>query len=134
MRHFVNNAISVVFTTFVYLVGGIDVAMKSLLIVIVIDYITGVMSAIYNKKLNSTIGLKGILKKFSYLIIVSLSVILDRIVGDTGAIRTLVIYFFVANDGISIVENIGKMGVPLPKKLTEVLEQLRNKGDEESGK
>lgn len=134
MRHFVNNAISVVLTTFVYLVGGIDVAMKSLLIVIVIDYITGVMGAIYNKELNSTIGLKGILKKFSYLIIVSLSVILDRIVGDTGAIRTLVIYFFVANDGISIVENIGKMGVPLPKKLTEVLEQLRNKGDEESGK
>lgn len=134
MRHFINNAISVVLTTFVYLVGGIDVAMKSLLIVIVIDYITGVMSAIYNKELNSTIGLKGILKKFSYLIIVSLSVILDRIVGDTGAIRTLVIYFFVANDGISIVENIGKMGVPLPKKLTEVLEQLRNKGDEKSGK
>ena len=134
MRHFINNAISVVLTTFVYLVGGIDIAMKSLLIVIVIDYITGVMSAIYNKELNSTIGLKGILKKFSYLIIVSLSVILDRIVGDTGAIRTLVIYFFVANDGISIVENIGKMGVPLPKKLTEVLEQLRNKGHEESGK
>lgn len=134
MRHFINNAISVVLTTFIYLVGGIDIAMKSLLIVIVIDYITGVMSAIYNKELNSTIGLKGILKKFSYLIIVSLSVILDRIVGDTGAIRTLVIYFFVANDGISIVENIGKMGVPLPKKLTEVLEQLRNKGDEESGK
>lgn len=134
MRHFVNNAISVVLTTFVYLVGGIDIAMKSLLIVIVIDYITGVMSAIYNKKLNSNIGLKGILKKFSYLIIVSLSVILDRIVGDTGAIRTLVIYFFVANDGISIVENIGKMGVPLPKKLTEVLEQLRSKGDEESEK
>ena len=132
--HFVNNAISVVLTTFVYLVGGIDIAMKSLLIVIVIDYITGVMSAIYNKKLNSNIGLKGILKKFSYLIIVSLSVILDRIVGDTGAIRTLVIYFFVANDGISIVENIGKMGVPLPKKLTEVLEQLRSKGDEESEK
>lgn len=132
MRHFVNNAISVVLTTFIYLVGGIDVAMKSLLIVIVIDYITGVMSAIYNKKLNSTIGLKGILKKFSYLIIVSLSVILDRIVGDTGAIRTLIIYFFVANDGISIVENIGKMGVPLPKKLTEVLEQLRNKGDGKS--
>lgn len=132
MRHFVNNAISVVLTTFVYLVGGIDVAMKSLLIVIVIDYITGVMSAIYNKKLNSTIGLKGILKKFSYLIIVSLSVILDRIVGDTGAIRTLIIYFFVANDGISIVENIGKMGVPLPKKLTEVLEQLKSKGDGKS--
>lgn len=132
MRHFVNNAISVVLTTFVYLVGGIDVAMKSLLIVIVIDYVTGVISAIYNKKLNSTIGLKGILKKFSYLIIVSLSVILDRIVGDTGAIRTLIIYFFVANDGISIVENIGKMGVPLPKKLTEVLEQLRNKGDGKS--
>ena len=132
MRHFVNNAISIILTTFVYLVGGIDVAMKSLLIVIVIDYITGVMSAIYNKNLNSNIGLKGILKKFSYLIIVSLSVILDRIVGDTGAIRTLVIYFFVANDGISIVENIGKMGVPLPKKLTEVLEQLRNKGDGKS--
>lgn len=134
MRHFVNNAISVILTTFIYLVGGIDIAMKSLLIVIVIDYVTGVMSAIYNKKLNSNIGLKGILKKFSYLIIVSLSVILDRIVGDTGAIRTLVIYFFVANDGISIIENIGKMGVPLPQKLKDVLEQLKNNGGDNDEK
>ena len=88
------------------------------------------MSAFFNKKVNSRIGLKGILKKVGYLCIVALSVILDTISGETGVIRTLVIYFFVANDGISIIENIAKMGVPMPKKLIDVLEQLRKKGDE----
>lgn len=66
------------------------------------------------------------MKKVGYLIIVAVSVLLDQIVGDTGAIRNLVIYFFVANEGISILENWGAMGLPLPKKITEVLEQIKN--------
>jgi toxin secretion/phage lysis holin len=95
-----------------------------------LDYITGVMSAIYNKKLNSKIGYKGIIKKASYLLIIALSVILDRLLGQTGSVRTLVIYFFVANDGISILENVAEMNIPLPKKLKELLEQLKKEGDE----
>lgn len=130
MKVVINNICSVILTTLIYLLGGIDIALKCLIIMIILDYVSGVASAIYNKKLNSQVGLKGILKKFMYLVIVCVSVILDRIIGNTGAIRTLVIYFFVANDGISILENIGKMGIPLPKKLIDTLEQLKKKGDE----
>lgn len=130
MKVVINDICSVILTTLIYLLGGIDIALQCLIIMIILDYVSGVASAIYNKKLNSQVGLKGILKKFMYLVIVCVSVILDRIIGNTGAIRTLVIYFFVANDGISILENIGKMGIPLPKKLIDTLEQLKKKGDE----
>lgn len=130
MKRFITENLIAISSTILYLLGGWDIALKCLVIVMIIDYITGVMSAIFNKKVDSRIGLKGILKKFGYLCIVALSVILDTITGETGVIRTLVIYFFVANDGISIIENIAKMGVPMPKKLIDVLEQLKKKGDE----
>ncbi len=130
MKHLLNSyianiSISGVLTSIVYLLGGFDVALKTLLIVVVIDYISGVLSALYNKKLNSKIGFKGILKKLSYFCIIVLATLLDSLLGNSGAIRTLVIYFLVANDGLSIVENAAEMGVPLPKKLIEALEQLR---------
>ena len=102
-----------------------------------LDYITGICKAIVNKKINSVIGIKGIIKKIGYLILVALSVQLDNITGGTGALRTLVIYFFVANEGISILENWGSIGLPMPKKLMETLEQLKkeNGGNEnEKGK
>lgn len=130
MKIALNNIISVILTTFIYLLGGVDIALQCLLIMIILDYISGIASAIYNKNLDSKIGLKGILKKFMYLVIVCVSVIIDKIVGNTGAVRTLVIYFLVANDGLSIIENMGKMGIPLPKKLIDTLNQLKNKGDE----
>ena len=129
MKHLINDVISVILTTFVYLVGGFDIAIQSLLIVIVIDYLTGIASAIYNKKLSSRIGFKGIIKKFCYLLVVALSVIIDNLLGSSGLIRSLVIYFFVANDGLSIIENMAKMNVKLPEKLIDALEQIRNKGE-----
>lgn len=129
MKNLFSNGISIVLTSIIYLLGGLDIALKSLLIIIVIDYITGILSAIYNKKVNSKIGFKGILKKFSYLFIIALSVIIDFILGQSGTIRTLVIYFFVANDGISILENVAEMNIPLPKKLIDVLEQLKKRGE-----
>lgn len=129
MKYVINNIASVILTTFVYLVGGFDIAIQSLLIVIVIDYLTGIASAIYNKKLSSRIGFKGIIKKFCYLLVVALSVIIDNLLGSSGLIRSLVIYFFVANDGISIIENMAKMNVKLPQKLIDALEQIRNKGE-----
>ena len=130
MKIALKNIMSVILTTFIYLLGGVDVALQCLLVMIILDYISGIASAIYNKNLDSKIGLKGILKKFMYLVIVCVSVIIDKIVGNTGVVRTLVIYFFVANDGLSIIENMGKMGIPLPKKLNDTLNQLKNKGDE----
>lgn len=129
MKHFINDVISVIFTTFVYLIGGFDIAIQSLLIVMVVDYLTGIASAIYNKELSSKIGFKGILKKFSYLCVVALSVVIDNLTGQSGLIRTLVIYFFVANDGLSIIENMAEMGVKLPQKLIDSLEQIRKKGE-----
>lgn len=125
MKYVISNVISVILTFLIYFLGGLDIALKSLLIVIVIDYATGILSAIYNKQINSKVGFKGILKKFSYLLIIALSVIVDNILGQSGTIRTLVIYFFVANDGISILENVAEMNIPLPPKLLETLEQLK---------
>ena len=129
MKHLISNVFSVIATTFIYLMGGIDVALQSLIIVIIIDYLTGIASAIYNKELSSKIGFKGILKKFSYLCVVALSVVIDKLLGQSGLIRTLVIYFFVANDGLSIVENMAEMNIKLPQKLIDTLEQIEKKGE-----
>ena len=96
----------------------------------VIDYITGICKGIYHKKLNSTIGLKGILKKFGYLLIVILATLFDNIIHDESmAIRALVIYFFISNDAISILENWKSLGMPLPKKIFDVFEKLKEKSN-----
>lgn len=129
MKYFINNVTSVLLTTIIYLLGGMDIALKSLIIIMMIDYITGIASAIYNKKLSSKIGFKGIIKKFSYLCIVTLSVVIDNLIGQNGVIRTLVIYFFVANDGLSIIENMAEMDIKLPKKLIDSLEQIKERGE-----
>lgn len=129
MKYLINNIVSVIMTTFVYLVGGIDIAIQSLLIVIVIDYLTGIASAIYNKELSSKIGFKGIIKKSCYLLVVALSVVIDNLLGQSGLIRSLVIYFFVANDGLSIIENMAEMNIKLPQKLIDALEQIKKKGE-----
>lgn len=129
MKHFINDIGSVILTTSVYLLGGFDIAIQSLSIIMVVDYLTGIASAIYNKELSSKIGFKGILKKFSYLCVVALSVVIDNLTGQSGLIRTLVIYFFVANDGLSIIENMAEMGVKLPQKLIDALEQIKKKGE-----
>ncbi len=129
MKIAINNVFSVILTTFIYLLGGIDIALQSLLIVIVIDYLTGIASAIYNKELSSKMGFKGIIKKFSYLLVVALSVVIDKLLGQSGLIRSLVIYFFVANDGLSIIENMAEMNIKLPQKLIDALEQIKKKGE-----
>lgn len=134
MKTIINYISSTLLTTIVYYLGGLDMALKTLLILMVLDYITGICKSIVNKKVNSIIGLKGIIKKVGYLIIVALSFLLDGIAGDSGAIRNLVVYFFVANEGISILENWGAMGLPLPSKVLEVLEQLKKeKGGNKNG-
>lgn len=129
MKYFINNIASVLLTTIIYLLGGMDIALKSLIVIMMIDYITGVASAIYNKKLSSKIGFKGIIKKFSYLCVVALSVVIDNLISQDGVIRTLVIYFFVANDGLSIIENMAEMDIKLPKKLVDSLEQIKERSE-----
>ena len=129
MKQFITNGISFIITCLTYFLGGFDMALKSLLIIMIIDYLTGVSSAIYNKKLSSKIGFKGIIKKFCYLLVVGLSVVIDNLTGQNGIIRSLVIYCFIANDGISIIENMGELDIKLPQKLIDTLEQLKKKGD-----
>lgn len=126
MKIITNFSIATLLTGIAYFLGGWDTALQTLLLVMSLDYITGVCKAIKKKELNSKTGIWGIIKKFGYLIIVMLSVVMDKIAGDTGAIRNMVIYFFVANDGISILENWGDIGLPLPQKIFDVLEQLKN--------
>lgn len=129
MKTFISDIVSVILTTIVYILGGWDVALISMVIVVIIDYITGVASAFYNKKLSSKQGLKGIIKKFCYFLIVALAVVIDNLLGQSGIIRTLVIYFFVANDGLSVIENMAEMDIKLPRKLIDALEELRHKSE-----
>lgn len=125
MKELINTTVASLCTTFVFLFGEVDVALISLIIIMILDYITGVISAFYKKELSSKIGFKGILKKFFYLIVIALCVRIDILLGETGVIRTFIIYYFVANDGLSILENAGEIGIKLPTKLYEALEQLR---------
>lgn len=111
-----------------YIFGGWDTPLTVLFWFMGLDYITGLMGAIAQRKLDSKVSYKGIAKKLSILIIVTIGVLLDRLINnDVWVFRTFVCYFYIANEGLSILENIGKTGAPLPQKLINVLEQLKNK-------
>lgn len=109
---------------FSYVFGGLDMLLTALLICIVIDYVTGVLAAIYEKRLNSETGFQGILKKVVILLIVAVAYTVGHAVG-ADSVRDLVIGFYIANEGISILENAGRMQVPVAKQLASVLEQLK---------
>lgn len=128
MKESICTILGMILTAFIYLLGGIDIALQCLLIAIVLDYVSGIIKAFITKQLSSKIGFKGIIKKVGLLLIVMLGVLVDRVTGDTGAIRTLVIYYFVANEGLSIIENLSLAGVPIPKGLKKALKALREKG------
>lgn len=116
-----------------YVFGGLDVLLTALLICIVIDYITGICAAIYQGKLNSSTGFRGILKKFVILLVVALAYTVGHIVG-MDSVRDLVIGFYIANEGISILENAGRMNVPVCKQLAVILEQLREQTEDDDKK
>ncbi len=112
-----------------WLMGGFDGFMYALLAFVAIDYITGLMVAVLEKKLSSDIGFRGIFKKILIFIMVGIGNIIDTyLIKDGSAIRTAVIFFYLSNEGISILENTGKIGLPIPEKLKKALEQL-NKED-----
>ena len=115
-----------------YFLGGFDGFLYALLIFVVADYITGIMVAILERKLSSSIGFKGISKKILIFILVGIGHVLDRnIIGDGSVVRTAIIFFYISNEGISIMENSIKLGLPIPKKLKEVLEQLSEEENED---
>ena len=108
------------------LLGGYDMLLITLIIFVVMDYLTGVMKAIIEKKLSSSVGFKGIFKKILIFFLIVISVRIDLMLNDIG-IRYIVIMFYLINEAISILENAGKMGLPLPPKLNEILESLKQK-------
>ena len=121
-------------------IGGLDGFVYALLAFVVIDYITGLMCAVVEKKLSSAIGFRGIFKKITILAMVAVGHIVDLyIIGATGfvddysAIRTAIIFFFLSNEGLSLLENAARLGLPVPQKLKDVLSQLNGKRDENGG-
>lgn len=108
-----------------YFFGGLDMALNTLLTLMLLDYITGLICAGKDKTLSSSIGFVGLCKKIIILIIVALGVKVDNITGSTGTIRTLVIFFYASMEGISILENATRAGVPVPEQLKEMLIQLK---------
>lgn len=115
-----------------YFLGGCDGFLYALLAFVVLDYLTGVLCAVADKKLSSEIGFRGISKKVLIFALVGVGNIIDsQVLGDGGAVRTAVIFFYLSNEGVSILENAGHLGLPIPEKLKAVLEQLHNRGDEE---
>lgn len=125
MKEIYNSVIAVICTGLVYLLGGFDVALTCLLVAIVLDYVSGMIRSFIKKDLSSRVGFKGIVKKVSILLIVMLAVLVDRVTGETGAIRTLVIYYFVANEGLSVLENLGQAGVPVLQNIKKALKALK---------
>ena len=111
-------------TILIWVFGGLDIALQCLLIAIIIDYLSGMIKAFNTKTLDSKIGFKGILKKVGILCIVALAVVVDRITGESGAVRTLVIYYFVANEGLSVLENLSIAGLPIPASIKKALQAL----------
>lgn len=106
--------------------GGWDVILKALVVLVVLDYVTGLIKAIYTKTLSSEVGFKGLIKKTVIFIVVATAVTIQTIVGDAIPLREITIIFFVCNEGISLLENASEF-IPIPEKLRETLIQLRDK-------
>lgn len=115
-----------------YFLGGCDGLLFALLAFVVIDYITGVMCAIADKTLSSEVGFKGICRKVLIFLLVGIANVLDVQVIGTGCIlRTAVIFFYISNEGISLLENAAHLGLPVPAKMKALLEQLHDKSEKE---
>lgn len=130
------NVIQMVFTGIGgwlgYFLGGYDGLLYALIVFMVVDYITGVMCAINDKKLSSTVGFKGICRKVLILMLVGIANLLDVTIIGTGAVlRTAVIFFYLSNEGVSLLENAGHLGLPIPEKLKEILAQLHDRAEKE---
>lgn len=108
------------------LLGGWDVILKALVILVIFDYITGILKAIVTKTLSSAVGFKGLIRKIVIFIVVATAVVIQSVVGDAIPLREIVIIFFICNEGISLLENASEF-VPIPEKLKDVLIQLRTK-------
>lgn len=118
-----------------YFVGGWDGMLIALVVLMALDYVTGVICAIADHKLSSSVGFRGIFKKVFVLMLVGVANIVDvHVVGSGSALRAAVICFYLSNEGVSILENAAHIGLPIPEKLKVVLEQLHGRTDEKGEK
>ena len=113
-----------------YFLGGCDGLLYALIAFVVIDYITGVMCAIINRELSSAVGFKGIFRKVLIFLLVGIANIIDvQVIGTGAVLRTAVIFFYISNEGVSLLENAGHLGLPIPEKIKTVLEQLHDRAE-----
>lgn len=118
-----------------YFLGGCDGLLYALIAFVVIDYITGVMCAIIDRKLSSAVGFKGIFRKVLIFLLVGIANIIDvQVIGTGAVLRTAVIFFYISNEGVSLLENAGHLGLPIPEKIKTVLEQLHDRAEKEEEK
>ena len=114
-----------------YFMGGCDGLIYALVAFVAVDYITGIMCAVADKKLSSEIGFKGICKKVLIFLLVGIANILDvQVIGTGCVVRTAVIFFYISNEGVSILENTSHLGLPVPEKLKDILQQLHDRTEE----
>ena len=130
------NTIQLIFTTvggwLGYFLGGCDGLLYALIAFVIIDYITGVMCAVIDKRLSSEVGFKGIFKKVLIFLLVGVANILDvQVIGTGSVLRTAVIFFYISNEGVSLLENAAHLGLPIPQKVKTVLEQLHERSESE---
>ena len=128
------NTIQLVFTAvggwLGWFLGGCDGLLYALLIFVTLDYLTGVMCAVADHKLSSEVGFKGICRKVLIFLLVGIGHILDtHVIGTGSVLRTAVIFFYISNEGVSLVENAAHLGLPIPEKLKAVLEQLHDRAE-----
>ena len=130
------NAIQLVFTAvggwLGWFLGGCDGLLYALIAFVTIDYITGVLCAIADHSLSSEVGFKGIARKVLIFLLVGIGHILDtQVIGSGSVLRTAVIFFYISNEGVSLVENAAHLGLPIPEKLKDVLEQLHDRSEKD---
>lgn len=130
------NTIQLIFTAvggwLGYFLGGCDGLLYALIAFVIIDYITGVMCAVIDKRLSSEVGFKGIFKKVLIFLLVGVANILDvQVIGTGSVLRTAVIFFYISNEGVSLLENAAHLGLPIPQKVKTVLEQLHERSESE---
>lgn len=115
-----------------YFLGGCDGLLYALIAFVVIDYITGVMCAVADKKLSSEVGFKGICRKVLIFLLVGIANILDvQVIGSGSVLRTAAIFFYISNEGVSLLENAAHLGLPVPDRIKTVLEQLHDRAEKE---
>lgn len=113
-----------------YFLGGNDGLLIALVLFVVVDYLTGVMSAVSDKTLSSNVGFKGICRKVLIFLLVGIANILDvHVIGTGSVLRTAVIFFYISNEGVSLMENAAHLGLPVPGKIKAVLEQLHDRAE-----